>query len=216
MRACNTRIRVFGNGVIADVPPDLGLYQVPSAVTTAPCNGNDCKTTFVSSFLELAGYNPTCIASSLSRCNQIEEPNNSAFIEDGVVVLCDHTIDNGGWTIFQHRTNLSTRENFIRPWIDYVRGFGDMSGEFWLGLDNLHTMTSWSQQELRIDLTDYEGEHRWAKYTNFQVGPTQDHYRITVSGYSGTAGDSMAYHNNQQFSTYDADHDTESRNCAQE
>ncbi|KAK3866987.1 hypothetical protein Pcinc_027509 [Petrolisthes cinctipes] len=265
---------VFGNGVIADVPPDLGLHQVPSAATTTPCNGNDCKTTLVSSFLELAGYNPTCIASSLSRCDQIEEPNNSAFIEvlrevmqelkpamqqcqnqnsqrdrewrwrprhcqdllaegdsgrgvrqvypfpgrpqDGVDVLCDHTIDNGGWTIFQHRTNLSTRENFFRSWIDYVQGFGDMSGEFWLGLDNLHTITSCCHQELRIDLTDYEGEHSWAKYTNFQVGPTQDHYRITVSGYSGTAGDGLAYHNNQQFSTYDADHDTYSRNCAQD
>ncbi|KAK4320306.1 hypothetical protein Pmani_008812 [Petrolisthes manimaculis] len=263
---------VFGNGVITDVPPDLGVHQVPSTATTTPCNGKDCKTNLVSSFLELAGYNPTCIASCLSRCDQIEESNNLAFIEvlrevmqelkpamqqcqnqnshrdrewrwrprhcldlldegdsgrgvrqvypfrgrpqEGVDVLCDHTIDNGGWTIFQHRTNLTTRENFTRPWIDYVRGFGNMSGEFWLGLDNLQTFTSWGQQELRIDLSDYEGEHRWAKYTNFDVGP--DHYRIKVSGYSGTARDSMAEQNNQQFTTYDADHDTwGSGNCAQ-
>ncbi|KAK4327800.1 hypothetical protein Pmani_001748 [Petrolisthes manimaculis] len=223
---------------------------------------------------DTARYNPTYIASCLSRCDQIEESNNSAFIEvlrevmqelkpamqqcqnqnshrdrewqwrprhcldllgegdsgrgvrqvylfpgrpqEGVDVLCDHTIDNGGWTIFQHRTNLSTRENFTRPWIDYVQGFGNMSGEFWQGLEDLHLFTSWGQHELRIDLTDYEGEQRWAKYTNFDVGPTQDQYRIHVSGYNGTAGDSMTYHNNQQFSTYDADHDTSSStNCAQ-
>ncbi|KAK4320138.1 hypothetical protein Pmani_008974 [Petrolisthes manimaculis] len=232
---------VFGNGVITDVPPDLGVHQVPSTATTTPCNGNDCKTNLVSSFLELAGYNPTCIASCLSRCNQIEEPNNSVFIEvlrevmqelkpamqqcqsqnshrdrewrwrprhcldllgegdsgrgvrqvypfpgrpqDGVDVLCDHTIDNGGWTIFQHRTNLSTRENFIRPWIDYVRGFGNMSGEFWQGLEDLHSLTSWGQHELRIDLTDYEGNNAGPSTPTSTLGQLKT---TTVSMLPGT------------------------------
>lgn len=99
-----------------------------------------------------------------------------------VNVLCDHTIDNGGWTVFQHRTNQSVRENFYRPWADYVQGFGSLEGEYWMGLHLLNSFSSGSLLELRIDLADFEGEHRWAKYSNFQVGPTHDHYRLNVTG----------------------------------
>jgi hypothetical protein len=35
-----------------------------------------------------------------------------------------------------------------------------------------------------------------------------------VSGYSGTAGDCLAYHNGMMFSTYDRDHDKWWDNCA--
>lgn len=101
---------------------------------------------------------------------------------EAITVMCDHTIDDGGWTVFQHRTNLSIRENFYRPWDDYVEGFGNIRGEYWMGLDLLHDFLRWPSLELRIDLVDYEGEHRWAKYSNFYVGPTQDHYRLKVSG----------------------------------
>ena len=40
-------------------------------------------------------------------------------------------------------------------------------------------------------------------------------YRLHISGYSGTAGDSMAYHNGMKFSTRDRDNDKYSSNCAQ-
>ena len=55
-------------------------------------------------------------------------------------VWCDMTQDGGGWTVFQRRVDAAT--NFVRKWDDYVVGFGDLDGNLWAGLDNLHTMTS--------------------------------------------------------------------------
>ena len=40
-------------------------------------------------------------------------------------------------------------------------------------------------------------------------------YKLEVSGYTGTGGDSMAYHNNRPFSTHDRDNDLDGRNCAE-
>ena len=41
-------------------------------------------------------------------------------------------------------------------------------------------------------------------------------YTINVGGYTGDAGDSLAYHNGQRFSTYDRDNDSSGSNCAQD
>ncbi|XP_045125466.1 ficolin-1-like [Portunus trituberculatus] len=132
-----------------------------------------------------------------------------------VTVFCDHTVDGGGWTVFQRRTSDAVRQDFYRTWIEYRLGFGDLEGEFWLGLDLLHQLTSTTLQQLRIDLHDYEGEHRWAKYGFFHVGAPETKFRLSVGSYSGNAGDSLAArHNGMPFSTRDADNDKDTRNCA--
>ena len=45
-----------------------------------------------------------------------------------------------------------------------------------------------------------------------------DNYRLTATGYHGTAGDSLGfYHHGHQFTTYDRDHDLNpGANCAQQ
>ncbi|KAK4294309.1 hypothetical protein Pmani_033051 [Petrolisthes manimaculis] len=136
--------------------------------------------------------------------------------DQGVDVYCDQTTDGGGWLVFQHRANDSNpRENFYRPWAEYQAGFGNLTGEFWLGLDHLHALTNLSHQVLRVDLADNDGNRRWAKYSTFAVGPHRDKYRLTVSGYSGDAGDSMGPHNGKVFTTYDEDNDGIGGNCAE-
>ncbi|KAK4310799.1 hypothetical protein Pmani_017655 [Petrolisthes manimaculis] len=129
-------------------------------------------------------------------------------------VYCDQITDGGGWLVFQRRLNLPTREDFNRTWIEYQLGFGNMSGEFWAGLDILHVLTSSSLQQLRIDMSNWEDEYRWAKYGVFRVGPANDYYSLTIDRYTGDAGDSLEYHNGGKFSTHDADHDTSTGNCA--
>ncbi len=52
----------------------------------------------------------------------------------------------------------------------------------------LHTLTSGREYSLRIDMQDFEGNTRYALYGNFAVGPAMDGFRLTATGYSGTAG----------------------------
>ncbi|XP_062291500.1 tenascin isoform X1 [Scomber scombrus] len=117
-----------------------------------------------------------------------------------MMVYCDMETDGGGWTVLQRRKDGSV--DFFKGWKEYVKGFGDLSGEFWLGLDSLHNLTTMTKMNLRVDMRDGD-ESVYAKYSTFEVA--KRNYRLTVGGYSGTAGDSFSYHNNRVFSTKDRD-----------
>ncbi|NXK89044.1 TENA protein, partial [Formicarius rufipectus] len=126
-------------------------------------------------------------------------------------VFCDMSEDGGGWIVFLRRQN--GKEDFYKNWKAYVAGFGDPKDEFWIGLENLHKITSQGQYELRVDLRD-KGDTAHAVYDRFSVGDAKSRYRLRVDGYSGTAGDSMTYHNGRSFSTFDKDNDSAITNCA--
>uniref|UniRef100_A0A8C3MI42 Uncharacterized protein n=1 Tax=Geospiza parvula TaxID=87175 RepID=A0A8C3MI42_GEOPR len=126
-------------------------------------------------------------------------------------VFCDMGEDGGGWIVFLRRQN--GKQDFYKNWNTYVAGFGDPKEEFWIGLENLHKITSQGQYELRVDLRD-KGDMAYAVYERFSVGDAKSRYRLRVDGYSGTAGDSMTYHNGRSFSTFDKDHDSAITNCA--
>ncbi|XP_078485313.1 fibrinogen-like protein A [Ciona intestinalis] len=141
----------------------------------------------------------------------IVNPRNGEPME----VYCDQTTDNGGWLVFQRRTDGS--ENFYRTWEEYQEKFGNLSNEFWLGLENLHALTRRGRYELRVELEDCENNRRYAKYSSFAIASGEQQYRLTVSGYSGNAGDSLQYHNGSRFTTKDRDNDRWSGiNCAEQ
>ncbi|XP_035659393.1 ficolin-2-like, partial [Branchiostoma floridae] len=135
-------------------------------------------------------------------------------------VSCDMDTDGGGWTVIQRRQDGSVP--FDNTWDQYVQGFGNVSGEFWLGLDRLHRLTAQQSHELYISLEDWEGESMFAKYSEFSVRDAESTYTATVSGYSGNATDSITSNydngrfnmNNQKFSTKDQDNDNNIYSCA--
>ncbi|XP_062339980.1 tenascin-like isoform X2 [Osmerus eperlanus] len=128
-----------------------------------------------------------------------------------IQVYCDMTTDGGGWMVFVRRQN--GKLEFFRNWKNYTLGFGDMNDEFWLGLANLHKITSAGQYELRVDLRD-GGEEVYAKYDKFTISEPRSRYKVHIGTYSGTAGDSMTYHQGRPFSTFDNDNDIAVTNCA--
>ena len=129
-------------------------------------------------------------------------------------VYCDMRTDGGGWTVFQRREDGSV--DFYRGWTDYKAGFGQLTAEFWLGNDKIHRLTASRPSSLRVELEDWKGVKVYAKYGKFNIGDEQAQYRLEVSSYSGTAGDSLGLHNNMAFSTKDRDNDrwSSSNNCA--
>ena len=119
--------------------------------------------------------------------------------------------------VFQRR--MDGTEDFYRNWADYVKGFGDLNGEFWLGLNKIHRITQAANTMLRVDLADFEGQTRYAKYTTFQVLDSSRKYQLNIGGYSGNAGNSMIHStwgtNGMKFTTKDQDNDIKSsHNCA--
>ena len=120
--------------------------------------------------------------------------------------------DGGGWTVFQRRQDGLL--DFYRAWNDYKVGFGQLTAEFWLGNDKIQRLTASRPSSLRVELEDWNGVKAYAKYGKFNIGDEQAQYRLEVSSYSGTAGDSLAWHNNMAFTTKDRDNDRYSYNCA--
>ena len=107
-------------------------------------------------------------------------------------VWCD--MENGGFTVIQ-RNSANTTESFKRTWEEYKAGFGNMSKEFWLGNEKIHRITSAMNVILHISMV-YQGNTGTASYTSFFVASEQNKYRLSVTGYSGTAGDSFNVANN--------------------
>ena len=54
-------------------------------------------------------------------------------------MYCDQTTAGGGWTVIQEKMDGSV--NFNRTQDDYKHGFGNLVGEFWLGLDKINRLT---------------------------------------------------------------------------
>ena len=103
--------------------------------------------------------------------------------------------------MFQRRVDASV--NFFRRWGAYKQGFGDMEGNFWLGLEKLHKLAAPGKGAiLRVDLKHMDfAEKKYATYSLFEISGESDGYRLKVGGFSGTAGDSLTYHNDTMFTT---------------
>ncbi|XP_037056046.1 tenascin-X isoform X9 [Peromyscus leucopus] len=126
-------------------------------------------------------------------------------------VFCDMETDGGGWLVFQRRMDGQT--DFWRDWEEYAHGFGNISREFWLGNEVLHSLTQAGDYSMRVDLRA-GNEAVFAQYDFFRVDSAMENYRLHLEGYHGTAGDSMSYHSGSVFSARDRDPNNLLISCA--
>ncbi|XP_063438416.1 angiopoietin-related protein 2-like [Mytilus trossulus] len=104
--------------------------------------------------------------------------------------------------------------NFDMSWWSYKYGFGNTDTEGWIGNRNLYWLTSSRKTEMLILMESWDGVWKYASYSEFYINDESDKYRLRVSGFSGTAGDSLMHmttfttpQGGQQFSTFDRDYD---------
>ncbi|XP_062579554.1 fibrinogen-like protein 1 [Saccostrea cucullata] len=130
-------------------------------------------------------------------------------------------VDPKGWTVFQWRHPLSV--NFSRDWEEYKNGFGDVHGEFWLGNEILHRLTTPHRTLFHIGVSSVNGSSWYERCDNMKIASELQKYTITLGKASGTAGDSITNASSvgtdgtmdgMPFTTYDRDNDLYSGNCA--
>ncbi|KAH0622022.1 hypothetical protein JD844_023907 [Phrynosoma platyrhinos] len=127
---------------------------------------------------------------------------------------CDMETNGGGWTIIQRRSDGSV--DFDRTWAEYKTGFGNPSGEYWLGNELVFQLTNQKQYALRIFLKDWEGNEAYSLYEHFYLANEEQKYRINLKGLTGTAGKiSSISQPGNGFSTKDADNDKCICKCSQ-
>ncbi|KAK9541647.1 hypothetical protein VZT92_001674 [Zoarces viviparus] len=131
-----------------------------------------------------------------------------------VKAFCDMETEGGGWTVLQKR--FDGHVDFHRTWQEYRKGFGEPSGEFWLGNEFVSRLTIQQSYKLRIQLSDWEGNSGFSQYDQFSLDGEAQNYRIHLKGFSGTAGKiSSIGQPGSDFSTKDADNDKCVCKCSQ-
>ncbi|NXN17139.1 ANGL4 protein, partial [Indicator maculatus] len=127
-------------------------------------------------------------------------------------VYCDMTAE-GGWTVIQRRTDGSV--DFDQLWDAYKNGFGDLHGDFWLGLEKMHHLVQEGRYNLLIELEDWEGNSQVVQFV-FSLGGESTAYTLNLLGpLSGELENSIGDFRQLPFSTRDRDHDLKAdTNCA--
>nr|XP_057929788.1 angiopoietin-related protein 4-like [Doryrhamphus excisus] len=140
------------------------------------------------------------------------QPHNSQPFN----VLCEMTSE-GGWTIIQKR--LDGSQSFNHLWESYKKGFGSLNSEFWLGLENIHTISQQGQYLLQVELSDWAGQIQATRY-HFRLDGEEKKYALHVEQES-TSGSKEALSiltgpSGLPFSTVDSDNDfAADANCAE-
>ena len=122
-----------------------------------------------------------------------------------------------------------------RTWSDYKTGFGNLYGNFWLGLHSIRrilispgSINSSFDLYIGIETTHPTDKHRCAYYHNFEISPEEEDFKLMIGAINTTrAGeicgtteatntiDSLSDHNNVKFSTFDHDKDGHATNIAE-
>merc|ERR1712062_621243 len=108
--------------------------------------------------------------------------------------------------------------DYAKTWEEYKEEFCDKAGNYWIGLNTLHNITTSGSYGLSINMTTTSDEDMWVHYNSIVVDSEADFFKLHVSGFTGGVGveDWLGNHNNMKFSTMDADNDRKSGRCSSE
>ncbi|XP_066936202.1 ficolin-2-like [Clytia hemisphaerica] len=131
-------------------------------------------------------------------------------------VFCDMT--GGGWTMIQRRLNGDI--DFNRGWQSYKEGFGDVNGDFWIGLETIREMSVLLNNTLiRIQGESFNEDRRFIIAKGFYIEDEQKKYKLhagTMINDEWDIGHDWTYHGGSMFTTRDDDNDKKGgSNCAQ-
>ena len=157
------------------------------------------------------------LPSSRSGIYTIQDPcsGDKPFSYAKLAVYCDIETDGGGWTVIQRRNASMGWVDVVRNWADYENGFGDLDGEFWIGLKNIYELTSQQRMELRLSVWNTNTDKLYWNYPLFAVSGPDSRYALSTTMTSGSGngytpfGTSSRY--SYSFTTYDRY--AGSRNC---
>ncbi|XP_044882688.1 angiopoietin-related protein 3 isoform X2 [Mauremys mutica] len=128
------------------------------------------------------------------------KPNGSEAFN----VYCEMKSDSS-WTVIQNRVDGSL--DFNQTWESYANGFGDLKGEFWLGLAKLYSIANQADYILRIELKDWKDNKRCIEYT-FTLGSPETDYTLHLSEISGNIPNALPEQTELRFSMMDHDNAT--------
>ncbi|KAJ8408326.1 hypothetical protein AAFF_G00257400 [Aldrovandia affinis] len=136
------------------------------------------------------------------------------FLQGRAPVYCQMTSE-GGWTVIQKRHDGSL--DFDQVWQAYQNGFGNLDGEFWLGLEKIHSLSRQGENILLVEISDWKDESRTMRY-RFRLGGAESDYALHLQDGSSETLESALTSDpaGLPFSTRDRDNDHKADiNCAE-
>ncbi|XP_013400590.1 uncharacterized protein LOC106166537 [Lingula anatina] len=124
-----------------------------------------------------------------------------------------------GWTVLMRRTGPDL--SFDRPWLEYRDGFGDVTGDHWLGLEAFHHLTNQGNYSFMVEVKSLiTGRYYWESHHGFRIGPESEKYVFNEFPQGvGNLSQNAVYWSflfDMPFSTFDAENDNDdNRNCAE-
>ena len=129
------------------------------------------KMSFFSSFCATSGW-PVCL----------KELMLFFLASPAPVVIRPGLEQEDGWIIIQRRVDASV--SFERSWDEYAAGFGDVDGNFWLGLEAIHNLTAAQPMSLQIDVEPFHIPAVSIPYQQIHVGDAASEYLLLLSTHS--------------------------------